>query len=54
MNAEPATNTKEEDMLTPKVTEIARLSPHHRQVLLVRASLLRGVSHSSGSGASKR
>jgi hypothetical protein len=30
-------------MLTPKVTELSRVSYHRRQVELVRASLLSGV-----------
>jgi len=34
-------------MLTPKVTEIRRLSAHHQQVAYVRASLLRGVDYAS-------
>lgn len=32
-------------MVTPKVTEISRLSAHQRQVEYVRASLLRGVRY---------
>jgi hypothetical protein len=42
------------DMQTAKVTEIARLSPHRRQVALVRASLLSGVAYSKGPSAQKR
>jgi hypothetical protein len=32
-------------MFAPRVTEIRRLSAHHRQVAYVRASLLRGINY---------
>lgn len=32
-------------VLTPRVTELSRLSAHRRQVAFVRASLLRGLSY---------
>jgi hypothetical protein len=32
-------------VVTPKVTEISRLTAHRRQVELVRASVLSGVVH---------
>jgi hypothetical protein len=41
-------------MQSAKVSEIARLSPHRRQVALVRASLLCGVSYSTARDAAKR
>jgi hypothetical protein len=41
-------------MHTPAVTEIARASAHHRQVELVRASLLRGVAVTSSKPSSPR
>jgi len=34
-------------MLTPKVTELRRLSAHRREVAYVRASLLRGIAYES-------
>jgi hypothetical protein len=32
-------------MFAPRVTEIRRLSAHHRQVAYVRASLPRGINY---------
>lgn len=40
-------------MLTPKVTELSRTSAHHRQVVYVRASLLRGINYENGQPARK-
>lgn len=34
-------------MQTAKATELARLSPHQRQVVLVRASVVRGVTYAA-------
>jgi hypothetical protein len=41
---------EESAMVTPKVTELSRLSAHRRQVAFVRASLLRGVSYDHKTG----
>jgi hypothetical protein len=41
-------------MLTPKVTETIRLSPHRRQVRLVRESLIRRPDRREGRIAHNR
>lgn len=49
-HSQPHITAEERVMVTPKVTELSRLSAHQRQVAYVRASLLRGVSYEREAG----
>jgi hypothetical protein len=46
----PHITSEDRLMVTPKVTELCRLSAHKRQVAYVRASLLRGIRYDRQAG----